>query len=125
MYEWKTDEKGKLKADLHRQMNIAAKDLRFEEAGRLKKLVYALDHINDMALIKRAADSNGSDRSDDPSRCRQFRIEAYDIAHLSGMEVVGAMAVSLNGEAAPSEYRKFKISRDKNDDVAGRGGKRG
>ena len=38
-----------------------------------------------------------------------FRIEAYDIAHLSGMYIVGVMTVVEKGEAQKSEYRKFKI----------------
>lgn len=50
---------------------------------------------------------------------RTIRIEAYDIAHLSGTNVVGAFTVSLNGELTPSQYRKFKISRQTNDDIAG------
>jgi len=108
--------KGKLKADLKKQMNAAAKALKFEEAGRTKRLIYALDHINDIALIKRAATRSQPDASGER---RQFRIEAYDIAHLSGTDVVGAMTVSVNGEAAKNEYRKFKISRNRNDDVAG------
>lgn len=100
--------KRRLKSDLKKQMRAAAMELRFEEAGRAKRLIYALDHINDIALIKRAADPNH----------RQFRIEAYDIAHLSGTNVVGAMAVSIDGEARPDEYRKFKISKNRNDDAA-------
>jgi len=105
-----------LKSELKKQMTDASKELRFEDAGSLKRLIFALDHINDIALIKRATDSNRSQMGD--SNHRQFRIEAYDVAHLSGTNVVGAMTVSVNGEAAPSEYRKFKISRNKNDDAA-------
>ena len=145
--------KRRLRSGLVKQMNALAKQLRFEEAGRLKRLIYALDHINDIALIKRADDFNrgvipakagiqgyavnirtqtldsrlhGNDKRGQPhsldvgivANHRQFRIEAYDIAHLSGTNVVGAMAVSINGEAVPAEYRKFKISKNKNDDAA-------
>ena len=116
--------KKRLKAGLKRDMAGAAQELRFEEASRLKRLIYALDHINDMALLKRAnsaARASASGTSDGTGRRQGFRIEAYDIAHLSGTEVVGAMTVSMDGEAAPSEYRKFKISRNRNDDAAGLG----
>ncbi|MBP6858788.1 MAG: GIY-YIG nuclease family protein [Candidatus Pacebacteria bacterium] len=101
---------------MERDMNAYAKELKFEEADQCKRIIYALDHINDMALIKREGErSLGSAGSSKPD----FRIEAYDIAHLSGTNVVGAFTVSVNGEFAPAEYRKFKISRQTNDDIRG------
>jgi len=104
--------KGELQADLKRQMRSSAKGLRFEEADQAKRLLHALQHINDIALLKREASTQFA-------RGREFRIEAYDVAHLGGMANVGAMVVSLNGVRAPSEYRKFKISKNRNDDIAG------
>ena len=38
-----------------------------------------------------------------------FRIEAYDIAHMSGKNMVGVMTVVENGNPEKSEYKKFKI----------------
>jgi len=102
-------EKQQLRTLVEKQMNACAKELQFEEAGRFKHLLYALDHINDIALIK-----EGSTKLDP-----DFRIEAYDISHLSGMETVGAMVVSQNGELIQSEYRTFKISKNQNNDLAG------
>jgi excinuclease ABC subunit C len=101
--------KRKLRSELLKQMKCCADEMRFEEAGRIKHLLHALDHINDISLIKR--DRNGS--------AKEFRIEAYDVAHLSGTNVVGVMTVSINGENASSEYRRFKITKDKNDDIGG------
>ncbi len=37
------------------------------------------------------------------------RIECYDISHTYGTYTVASMSVSINGEKAPSMYRKFKI----------------
>lgn len=45
------------------------------------------------------------------------RIEGYDISHQSGKDTVGSMVVFVNGVAARSEYRKFKIRSSKNDDL--------
>ena len=45
------------------------------------------------------------------------RIEGYDISHQSGEDTVGSMVVFINGAAARSEYRKFKIRTSKNDDL--------
>jgi excinuclease UvrABC nuclease subunit len=39
--------------------------------------------------------------------------------HLSGSNRVGAMTVVLGGVLAKHEYKKFKISKDKNDDLEG------
>ena len=92
--------KQNLRKVLNKEMMAAAKKLEFEEAGQIKKTIFALEHIQDVALIK-----DGSIKT--PSG---FRIESYDIAHLSGMFVVGVMTV-VEGEEGiqKSEYRKFKI----------------
>ena len=45
------------------------------------------------------------------------RIEGYDISHQSGKNTVGSMVVFINGTAARSEYRKFKIRTSSSDDL--------
>lgn len=104
--------KGTLEAELKRRMKSCAREMRFEEAEEAKRLIHALDHINDISLIKRETVSgfNGD---------KKFRIEAYDVAHLGGSNVVGVMVASINGRPDPGEYRKFKITRQANDDIAG------
>ncbi len=37
------------------------------------------------------------------------RIECFDISNVQGNQSVGSMAVLLGGEAAPAEYRRFRI----------------
>jgi len=37
------------------------------------------------------------------------RIEGYDISNIHGLEAVGSMVVAIDGEPAPSEYKRFKI----------------
>ncbi len=100
---------------LEREMKLLAKKIRFEEAQGIKRTIFALKHINDIALIKaqnnlpknmithELSDETGSQQR------REFRIEAYDIAHLSGTNTVGSMVVSVNGEFQPKEYRTSKI----------------
>jgi excinuclease ABC subunit C len=44
------------------------------------------------------------------------RIEIFDNAHLFGTYNVSGMVVYIDGKPAKNEYRKFKISVDKNDD---------
>lgn len=105
-----------LRRDIERDMREFADEKMFEEALRSKKLLYALDHINDMALLKKRNDNfkNGANEARP-----DFRIEAFDVAHLSGTNVVGVMTVSVNGNLTNSEYRKFKLSLDRNDDLSG------
>jgi excinuclease ABC subunit C len=38
-----------------------------------------------------------------------YRMECYDISHISGTDKVASMVVFLNGEKAAKHYRKFKI----------------
>ncbi|MBR3209703.1 MAG: excinuclease ABC subunit UvrC [Bacilli bacterium] len=47
---------------------------------------------------------------------RLNRIELFDNAHLFGSYNVSGMVVFIDGKAAKNEYRKYKISFDKNDD---------
>ncbi len=88
--------------DLKRAMLKAAKAERFEEAGQIKRQIFSLQHIEDIALIKHER-AQFADRE-------SFRIEAYDVAHFLGAAMVGALVVIENGEPKKSEYRKFKIN---------------
>ena len=83
-------------------MKAAAKIRNFERAQEIKKTLFGLRHIQDVGLVKNAAPA--SDAGAAP-----FRIEAYDIAHISGTDVVGAMVVLEDGVPKKSDYRKFKI----------------
>ncbi|MEY2664206.1 MAG: hypothetical protein RIT04_14 [Candidatus Parcubacteria bacterium] len=97
---------------LERDMNRYAKVERFEDANDVKKVLYALSHIQDIALINRdgaSGASGGASSGEHSGALRGFRIEAYDIAHLGGKDVVGVMTVLTNGIPDKAEYRKFKI----------------
>lgn len=45
-----------------------------------------------------------------------YRIEGYDISHISGTNTVASMVVFVNGEPLKSHYRKFKIDIDQPND---------
>jgi excinuclease ABC subunit C len=96
---------------LEKEMMMYAKKLQFERAQQVKKQIFALEHINDVALI------------DDEKVSIQdvaFRIEAYDVAHMKGSHSVGVMAVFENGVAQKSAYRKFILrNTPKGDDLKG------
>lgn len=99
--------KKELVGSLKKQMKAFSYSQEYENASRVKKTIFALNHIQDVSLIKDDyMTSYGLDSKD------TFRIESYDIAHMSGENVVGVMTVVEDGEKKPSDYRKFKIRND-------------
>lgn len=108
--------------NLKKEMLAFAKKNEFEKAGEIKNRIFALNHINDVALIKE--DTIASQKNANSSRftlkgsdtdknfqfsATQFRIEAYDVAHMGGKNMVGVMTVVEDGEVNKSEYKKFII----------------
>lgn len=118
-------ERIQIQRELERKMKQAATNLEFEKATELRNKLASLNELRrqiifgrdefmdiskDQALIG-ARDLFGLD--DIPRR-----IEGYDISHQGGHDVVGSMVVFTNGVADKREYRKFKISHDRNNDFA-------
>ncbi len=97
--------KKELIKDLEREMKLLAKVKKFEEASNIKFTINSLKHINDIAIIKRDKDGGPEENT--------FRIEAYDISHISGTNMVGVMTVVEGSEANKNEYRLFKIKNQK------------
>jgi excinuclease UvrABC nuclease subunit len=99
-----------LRVALEKEMSIAAKEERFEDAAETRRELFALDHIQDVSLVK---DENLTRQSS------SARIEAYDTAHLSGTDAVGVMTVVIDGSPVKKDYRTFRIRGfKKNDDIA-------
>jgi excinuclease ABC subunit C len=86
---------------LQHEMRIKAKNMEFEKAARLRDQIFALKHIQDVALIR--------DEDLDGLKPLPARIEAYDISNISGTFNVGSMVVFTEGIIDKSQYRKFKI----------------
>ncbi len=105
--------------NLEKEMKMYAKAHAFEKAGEIKRQIFALQHIQDVSLIKedrfqknafeKVLGSPRSARPDISQKHSSFRIEAYDVAHMSGKNMVGVMVVLHDGEPAKNEYRKFII----------------
>ncbi len=103
--------KKQLVVALNKEMRSAAAEENFELAKELQRQMYALQHIQDVSLIK--------DEFRGTSDVRHSRIEAYDVAHMRGSAAVGVMTVVEGGEAQKNEYRKFKIKSAKAGDDSG------
>ena len=113
----------KLIEETKKEMEAAAKAQDFERAARLrneyfglrglkKKIVFSnkefLDISSDLALTQ----LQKMLRLPEPPR----RIEGFDISHNQGQDVVASMVVFVNGASDRSEYRKFKMRTQRNDD---------
>lgn len=91
-----------LLTQLEKHMLKLAKKEQFEEAACVKRQIFALTHINDIALMKK-------DISFTRFSAHEMRIEAYDISHIGGEAMVASMVVFINGVPEKKQYRKFKI----------------
>jgi excinuclease ABC subunit C len=100
-----------IKRSLEKDMEMYAKRQLFEKAATVRNTLFALDHIRDISLIKEDEILSFKDTT--------FRIEAYDVAHISGTSRVGVMTVIEGKRLAKDEYRKFKLEEAKNDDYEG------
>lgn len=92
----------KLRDTLARDMKKASKDEEFELAGVIKYQLFALDHVQDVSLIK---DENVKRTEEEQT----VRIEAYDTAHISGTNAIGVMTVLVGGVPSKKDYRTFRI----------------
>jgi excinuclease ABC subunit C len=90
-------EKKRLIKVLEKEMTKYAKELNFEKAKEIREKIFALRHIQDIALVKRE------------ERLPFYRIEAYDISNIKGAWAAGAMTVFEEGQILKDEYRRFKI----------------
>lgn len=105
-----------LRRMLEREMRVAAREERFEDATVARRQLFALNHIQDVSLIK---DEHRYPRDVAIATSHGYRIEAYDTAHLSGTNAIGVMTVVVDSTPVKSEYRTFRIKGvKKNDDIA-------
>jgi len=87
--------------EIEKDMNVAAKSEQFEYATILRNRIRALQHINDVSLMK-------NDLLNEVEKT-QSRIEAYDVAHMTGKSMTGVMTVLHGTTPDTAEYRQFSI----------------
>jgi len=90
---------------LTQDMKRYAKLQEFEKAVEIRRQLFALQHISDVALI------SSSDSTQHPYKLEflRMRIEAFDVAHTAGKETVGVMTVVQGTQVDKNAYRLFKI----------------
>lgn len=117
--------KGAIVKELEKEMKYASKDMRYEEAARIRNQIRALKELGRQIVF---SDKEFLDISKDRAltqlqelfalQAPPRRIEGYDISHTSGTDVVASMVTFINGVSKKDEYRKFKMTSQKNDDYA-------
>ncbi len=111
--------------EIEKNMNAAAKRQDFEAATIERNRLFNLKSLQQKIMF---GDKEFLDISKDQalSDLQQLlglphvpaRIEGYDISHMGGTNVVASMVVFTNGVSNRAEYRKFKMSHQRNDDTA-------
>lgn len=111
--------------ELERDMKRAARNQEFETAAQLRnKLTYLKElqrriMFGDREFLDISKDKALGDLRDLLGLHKvPARIEGYDISHMSGTNVVASMVVFTNGVSDRANYRKFKMSVQRNDDYA-------
>ena len=98
-------EKKKIIMELEYEMKKASKKLEFEKAERIKRQLFALQHIQDTALIHENEIGNWKLEIGNSAK----RVEGYDISNISGTDPVGSMVVFMDNKPMNGEYKKFII----------------
>lgn len=109
--------KKKIIQGLKKEMALSSKALNFERAEKMKRQIFALEHVQDVALISEErphfAESFAGQEGPHFAKASRGdwmkRIEGYDISNISGTSAVGSMVVFIGGVPDKDEYRKFRI----------------
>lgn len=88
-------------------------------SGQKRRLFNKLkkDNPNQAKAFKQLQDVTLITNDELGQEVRINRIEGYDVSHLSGQEVYGAMSVFTDGQADKAQYRLFKIREFTNNDL--------
>lgn len=102
---------------LRKRMDKAAKSLAFEEAGRLRDTIRAIWRITRQRITSPLREDFDDDMWVCLNRLQQvlglavlpWRIDGFDISHMSGKETYGVVVVFEQGTPNRGLYRRFKI----------------
>ena len=111
--------------EIERDMKRAARQQKFETAAQLRNKLARLNELQRRIMF---GDHEFLSISKDKALAQlaellglsspPTRIEGYDISHMSGTNVVASMVVFTNGVSDRTQYRKFKMRTQRNDDTA-------
>ena len=110
---------------LEKEMRARGKRLKLEEATEIHRKIEKVRRVFENAQIIQNMSAPHSSLA--LGRIKEFfnlpktpaRVEGYDVAHIQGRHIVGAMVVFKNGTPDKNSYRKFKIHSSKPGDDTG------
>lgn len=102
---------------LRKRMDAAARRMAFEEAARLRDTIRALWRISRQRVSSALQEDLDSETWHVLNRIQKlfglktipWRMDAFDISHMSGHETYGCCVVFEQGRPSPSLYRRFRI----------------
>lgn len=89
-----------------REMQSLSKSQKYEQAAILRNRLFALEHIQDMAVLAKDDRKLPDDYQQNPV---MGRVEGYDISNISGTSGTASMVVFRRGATEKSLYRKFRL----------------
>ena len=100
-----------------RRMDTAAKNMAFEEAARYRDTIRAVWKVSRQRISETLQEDLDSETWQVLTKMQEtfglktlpWRIDAFDISHMSGHETYGCCVVFEQGKPNPSLYRRFKI----------------
>ncbi|MBI2118139.1 MAG: excinuclease ABC subunit UvrC [Elusimicrobia bacterium] len=109
-----------LKEKLEKNMKQLSQSLHFEEAGKLRDQIQAINYIFQKVTVKKIDQESILKEIKVTRSLRELqkclrlkippiRIEAFDISNIQGQEPVASLVVFEKGKPLKSDYRKFKI----------------
>lgn len=112
--------KQELLEELEYEMNQYAKDLKYEEAAKIKRTIDGINYITQSNRVSSYLENPNFIQDLENSSLIDLqnalglkeipeRIEAYDISNFQGTDSTGSMVVLTHGEVDKSQYRRFKI----------------
>ena len=108
---------GELVERMRRRMDSAAKNMAFEEAARYRDTIRALWKVSRQRVSEALQEDLDSETWQVLTKMQEifgldtlpWRIDAFDISHMSGHDTYGCNVVFEQGRPNPSLYRRFKI----------------
>lgn len=103
--------------NLRRRMDACANKMAFEEAARYRDTIRAIWRVSRQRVSEALQEDLNSDAWKTLTDAQKilglktipWRIDAFDISHMSGKETYGCCVVFEQGRPNPSLYRRFKI----------------
>jgi excinuclease ABC subunit C len=114
--------------ELRTEMELASKELRFEQAAQLRDQIITLEKLDDRASVSDGFQPETEITPIDPLRGVKALqklldveapircIEGFDIAHLQGNQTVASKVSFIDGKPFKDEYRRYKITSVTNND---------